>query len=168
MTASLLPQPTQQLLEINKGRYVWLSSPITLRPSRPRYQTAIPNPPDSPGCFWGSAVFVFFSCHLFSISSPAAASDHGTSQACAPIHFICHYLMVMTPKKSFIAETHRWSFWVVFSLCTLHLYPKAREIKGMCLMEVSLGEISRAKNLDLLTCLQFCTHKATSTDEPAV
>ncbi len=85
-------------------------------------------------------------CHLFSISSPASAKDQGTNRASASVCFICHYLMVMTPKRNSYRNTPL-ILWVVLSLCTIHSHPQAREIKGICWIEVSLGKICRGGEL---------------------
>lgn len=49
--------------------------------------------------------------------------------------------MVMTPKRNSCRNTPL-ILGVVFSLCTLHPHLKAREIEGICWIEVSLGKIS--------------------------
>lgn len=93
--------------------------------------------------------------HLFSISSPATAKDQGTNQTYAPICFIWHYLMVMTPKRNSCRNT-LLILWVVFSSCTLHSHPKARKIEGICWIEVSLGKISKEGKTSMLKALQVC------------
>lgn len=157
MTASLLLQPAQQLLEINKGRYVWLAAPLHRNLQgldikqpyliRPTVLAAFAVQLS----FFVSPFFNFLTCHS---QRPWDQSGLHTNTLHLPL------LNGDDAKEELYCRNTPLVLWVVFSLCTLHLYPKAREIKGICLMEVSLGEIS--KEFWLINMSAVSTHKTMS------
>lgn len=89
-----------------------------------------PNPPYT-SCRFRLKLFFFFNLrHLFLISSPAPAKDHGTSPASPPIHFICHCLMVMTPEKDSWTKHTAGPFGLFLFNAHFTFIPKEEKLKA--------------------------------------